>query len=186
VSRTSPGGPPRTIRVARGEPREWKPMNIPKRLIECLTKNNVRYEILHHTEAFSAQRIAEAEHVKAEYHAKVVMVRSGEQHFMVVVPANRRVDLEKVEQITGHTVWLDTEPEFKSFFPDCQVGTMPPFGNLYDLPMFVDSSLTHEDYIVFEAGTYTEAIKLSYADYEQIVNPQIADLTVKVHHMQRV
>ncbi len=77
-------------------------MDIPKRLIECLTKNNVRYEILHHTEAFSAQRIAEAEHVKAEHHAKVVMVRSGEQHFMVVVPANRRVDLEKVEQMTGH------------------------------------------------------------------------------------
>ena len=154
-------------------------MDIPKRLIECLTKNNVRYEILHHVEAFSAQRIAEAEHVKAEHHAKVVMVRSGEQHFMVVVPANRRVDLEKVEQITGHAVSLDTEPEFKSFFPDCQVGTMPPFGNLYDLPTFVDSSLTHEDYIVFEAGTHTEAIKLSYADYEQIVNPQIADLTVK-------
>ena len=63
---------------------------------------------------------------------------------------------------------------------------MPPFGNLYDLPTFVDSSLTHEDYIVFEAGTHTEAIKLSYADYEQIVNPQIADLTIKAHLIQRV
>jgi Ala-tRNA(Pro) deacylase len=165
---------------------KWNPMDIPKRLIECLTKNNVRYEILHHTEAFSAQRIAEAEHVKAEHHAKVVMVRSGAEHLMVVVPANRRVDLEKVEQITEDTVSLDTESEFRSFFPDCQVGTMPPFGNLYDLPTFVDTSLTHEDYIVFEAGTHTEAIKLSYADYQQIVKPQIADLTVKVHLIQRL
>ena len=165
---------------------KWNPMDIPKRLIECLTKHNVRYEIMHHTEAFSAQRIAEAEHVKAEHHAKVVMVRSGQQHFMVVVPANRRVDLEKVEQMTGLAVSLDTELEFKSFFPDCQVGTMPPFGNLYDLPTYVDSSLTHQDYIVFEAGTHTEAIKLSYADYEQIVNPRIADLTVNVHLIQRV
>ena len=63
---------------------------------------------------------------------------------------------------------------------------MPPFGNLYDLPTLVDSSLTHQDYIVFEAGTHTEAIKLSYADYEQIVKPQIADMTVKVHLIQRV
>ena len=62
---------------------------------------------------------------------------------------------------------------------------MPPFGNLYDMPTFVDSSLADEDYIVFEAGTHTEAIKLSYADYQQIVNPQIADLTVKVHQIQR-
>jgi Ala-tRNA(Pro) deacylase len=161
-------------------------MDIPKRLIECLTRNNVRYEILHHTEAFSAQRIAEAEHVKAEHQAKVVMVGSGEQHFMVVVPANRRVDLEKVEQITEHAVSLDTEPEFKAFFPDCQVGTMPPFGNLYDLPTLVDRSLTHEDYIVFEVGTDTEAIKLSYFDYQQIVKPQIADLTVNVPLIQQV
>jgi Ala-tRNA(Pro) deacylase len=105
---------------------------------------------------------------------------------MVVVPANRRVDLEKVEQIIGYAVSLDAEPEFKSLFPDCQVGTMSPFGNLYDLPTYVDSSLTHEDYIVFEAGTHTEAIKLSYADYEQIVNPGIADLTVNRHLIQRV
>jgi Ala-tRNA(Pro) deacylase len=144
------------------------------------------YEILHHTEAFSAQRIAEAEHVKAEHHAKVVMVRSGGQHFMVVVPANRRVDLEKVEQITGHAVSLDTEPEFKSFFPDCQVGTMPPFGNLYDLPTFVDSSLTHEDYIVFECRHSHRGNQIELCRLEQIVNPQIADLTVKVHHIQRV
>ena len=161
-------------------------MDIPKRLIECLTRNNVRFEILHHTESFSAQGIAEAEHIKAEHHAKVVMVRAGEQHLMVVVPADRRVDLEKVEQITGRVVSLDTEFEFKSFFPDCQVGTMPPFGNLYDLPTFVDTSLTHEDYIVFEAGTHTEAINLSYAHYEQIVNPQIVDLTLRMHLIQSV
>jgi Ala-tRNA(Pro) deacylase len=114
------------------------------------------------------------------------MVRSGQQHFMAVVPANRQVDLEKVEQITGQAVSLNTEAEFKSLFPDCQVGTMPPFGHLYDLPTLVDSSLTHEDYIVFEAGTHTEAIKLSYADYQQMVNPQVADLTANVHLIHHV
>ena len=156
-------------------------MNIPKRLIEYLNESNVPYEILHHPEAFTAQRIAEAEHVKGEHHAKVVMVKSGEQRFMIVLPADRRVDLEKVEQITGHTVSLDTESEFSSLFPDCAVGTMPPFGNLYGLPTYVDRSLVQEDYIVFEAGTHTDSIKLSYPAYEKIARPQIADLAMKVH-----
>jgi Ala-tRNA(Pro) deacylase len=153
-------------------------MQIPKRLIDCLTEKNVLYEILHHREAFTAQRIAEAEHVKAEHHAKVVMVKTGEHHLMAVLPADRRVDLEKVEKITGQPASLDTEWEFRSLFPDCAVGTMPPFGNLYGLPTYVDRSLAKEDYIVFEAGTHTDAIKLSYSAYEQIVKPQIADLAM--------
>jgi Ala-tRNA(Pro) deacylase len=160
-------------------------MEIPKRLINCLTEMNVRYEILHHPAAFTAQRIAEAEHVKAEHHAKVVMVKSGEQHLMAELPADRRVDLEKVEQITGQPVSLDTESEFRSLFPDCAVGTMPPFGNLYGLPTYVDRSLAKEDFIVFEAGTHTDAIKLGYPAYEQIVKPEIADLAMKVHLIQR-
>jgi prolyl-tRNA editing enzyme YbaK/EbsC (Cys-tRNA(Pro) deacylase) len=134
----------------------------------------------------TAQRIAEAEHVKAEHYAKVVMVKSGEKHLMVVLQADRRVDLEKVEQITGQTVSLDAESEFRLLFPDCAVGTMPPFGSLYDLPTYVDRSLAQEDCIVFEACTHTDTIKLSYPDYQQIVKPQIADLTMKVHHIQRV
>ena len=156
-------------------------MEIPKRLIDCLTENNVRYEVLHHSEAFTAQRIAEAEHVKAEHHAKVVMLKSGGKHLMAVVPADRRVDLDKVEEITGQPVVLITEPEFRTLFPDCAVGAMPPFGNLYGLPTYVERSLAQEDYIVFEAGTYTDAIKLSYPAFERIANPQIADLAMKVH-----
>jgi Ala-tRNA(Pro) deacylase len=161
-------------------------MNIPERLIDYLNEKNIRYEIVHHPEAFTSQRIAEAEHVKAEHYAKVVMVKSGEQRLMVVLPADHRVDLEKVEQITGQTVSLDTEAEFRTFFPDCAVGTMPPFGNLYGLPTFVDRSLVKQDYIVFEAGTHTEAIKLRYSDYEDMAKPKIADLSMKVRVMQQV
>jgi Ala-tRNA(Pro) deacylase len=153
-------------------------MNIPERLIECLNRRKVQYEIVHHPEAYTAQRIAEVEHVKAEHYAKVVMVRSGEKHVMVVLPADRRVDLEKVEQVIGRTVALDSESEFNALFPDCAVGTMPPFGNLYGLLTLVDKRLVKEDYIIFEAGTHTDAIKLSYADYDEIVRPQIADLAI--------
>ena len=161
-------------------------MKIPKRLIDCLDESKVGYEILHHPEAVTAQRIAQAEHVKGRHHAKVVMVKSGEQHLMTVLPAHHQIDLEKVEKAIGKTASLDTEQEFKSLFPDCAVGAMPPFGNLYSLPTYVDKSLAEEDYIVFEAGTHTDAIKLSYRDYEKIVKPRVEDLAIKIQPMKGV
>jgi Ala-tRNA(Pro) deacylase len=159
-------------------------MEIPKQLIECLDENKVTYEVLRHPEAVTAQRIAQAEHVKGRHHAKVVMVKSGNEHLMMVLPADHQIDLEKVEKATGQAVSLDKEQEFKLLFPDCAIGGMPPFGNLYGLPTYVHQSLAEQDYIVFEAGTHTEAIKMSYGDYEKIVKPKVNDLAIKLQPMK--
>jgi Ala-tRNA(Pro) deacylase len=161
-------------------------VKIPKPLIDCLDENKISYEILRHPEAVTAQRIAEAEHVKGRHHAKVVMVTSGAQHLMVVLPAEHLIDLAKLAKVVGQDVSLESEEKFGSLFPDCAVGAMPPFGNLYGVPTYVDKSLAEEDYIVFEAGTHTEAIKLSYRDYEKIVKPHVKDLAIKIHPMKGV
>ena len=161
-------------------------MKIPLQLIDCLNESKVRYEILHHPEAVTAQRIAQAEHVKGRHHAKVVMIKSGEQRLMAVLPADHQIDLEKVGKVIGKTASLDSEKEFKSLFPDCAIGAMPPFGNLYGLPTYVDKSLAAQDYIVFEAGTHSDAIKLSYRDYENIVKPQVEDLAINLQPMKGV
>ena len=153
-------------------------MAIPKQLIECLDENKVSYEILRHPEAVTAQRIAQAEHVKGRHHAKVVIVKSGDEHLMMVLPADHHIDLEKIEKAIGKPVSLGKEQEFKSLFPDCAIGAMPPFGNLYGLPTYVDNSLAEQDYIVFEAGTHTDAIKMGYRDYEKIVMPEVKDLAI--------
>jgi len=155
-------------------------MKIPKRIIDCLNESKASYEILHHPQAVTAQRIAQAEHVKGRHHAKVVMVKSGERQIMTVLSADHQIDLEKASKAMGKVVSLDSENEFKSLFPDCALGAMPPFGNLYGVPTYVDKSLAQEDYVVFEAGTQTDAIQLSYLDYEKIVKPQVADLAIKV------
>ena len=105
---------------------------------------------------------------------------------MTVLPADHQIDLEKVEKALGQPASLDAEQEFKLLFPDCAVGAMPPFGNLYGLPTYVDKSLSQEDYIVFEAGTHTDAIKLSYRDYEKIVKPRVEDLASKIQPMKGV
>jgi Ala-tRNA(Pro) deacylase len=159
-------------------------MEIPRRLIECLNEYKVRYEVLRHPEAVTAQRIAQAEHVKGRHHAKVVIVKSGDQHLMMVLPADHHIDLEKVGKAVGKAVSLDKEQEFKSLFPDCAIGAMPPFGNLYGLQTYVDQHLAEQDYIVFEAGTHTDAIKMSYRDYEKIVKPKVNDLAIKLQPMK--
>jgi Ala-tRNA(Pro) deacylase len=159
-------------------------VEIPKRLIDCLNENEAQYEILHHPEAVTAQRIAEAEHVKGRHHAKAVMIKSGDQHLMMVLPADHQIDLEKVEKAIGKSVSLDQEQEFKSLFPDCTPGAMPPFGNLYGLATYVDKNLAGQDYIVFEAGTHTDAIKISYRDYQKIVKPEVKELGIKLQPMK--
>jgi Ala-tRNA(Pro) deacylase len=159
-------------------------MKIPKLLIDCLKESKVDYDILRHPEAITAQRIAQAEHVKGRHHAKVVMIKSGEQHLMAVLPADHQIDLNKLEKAVGKPVSLESEKEFKSLFPECAIGAMPPFGNLYGVPTYVDKSLAQENYIVFEAGTHTDAIKLSYRDYEKIVKPQVTDFAIKIQPMK--
>jgi len=159
-------------------------MEIPRRLIECLDENKVRYQVLQHPEAVSAQRIAQAEHVKGRHHAKVVIVKASDAHLMIVLPADHHIDLEKIEKAVGKPVSLGKEQEFKSFFPDCAIGAMPPFGNLYGLPTYVEEDLAEQDYIVFEAGTHTDAIKMSYGDYEKIVKPKVNDLAIKLQPMK--
>jgi len=132
----------------------------------------------------TAQRIAQAEHVKGRHHAKVVVVKSGEQHCIVVLSADHQIDLKKIGKAIGKAASLAKERDFKSLFPDCAIGAMPPFGNLYGLPTYVDKRLAQEDYIVFEAGSHTDAIKVSYRDYEKIVKPRVEDLAVKLQPMK--
>lgn len=159
-------------------------MEIPKQLINCLNQNKVQYEVLHHATAVTAQRIAQAGHIKGRHQAKVVMLKSGDQHLMVVLPADHHIDLEKIERVIGKSVSLGKENEFKSLFPNTAVGAMPPFGNLYGLPTYVDKHLAEQDYIVFEAGTHSDAIKMSYSDYENIAKPKVEDLAIKFQPMK--
>ena len=159
-------------------------LEISKQLIDCLDQNKARYEILHHSEAVTAQRIAQAEHVKGRHQVKVVMLKSDDQDLMVVLSADHHIDLEKIEKAIGKRVSLGKENDFKSLFPDSAIGAMPPFGNLYGLPTYVDKSLAEQDYIVFEAGTHTDAIKMRYSDYEKIVKPKVGDLAIKLHPMK--
>ena len=155
-------------------------MKIPDRLIEFLNQNQVPYEIVHHPVAFTAQELAAIEGVKGHEHAKVVMVKVGPQIVMLVLPASHRVDWDRVQVVTGALPALAAEADFQALFPDCEVGTMPPFGQLYGVAMWVDGGFAQNTRIAFEAGTHSDAIKMSYTDYLRLAQPAVADFASKL------
>jgi Ala-tRNA(Pro) deacylase len=149
---------------------------IPNRLIRYLNENKVQYEILHQPKNSSIQN---SQSRGARYYAKVVIVRAGSHHLVVVLPKNSRIDLKGFAKF-GEPVRLETEEEFKWLFPDCSPEAIPPFGSLYGLPTFADKVLSKNDYIVFAAGTDSDYIKISYLTYEKIAQPQVGSFSIKL------
>ena len=148
------------------------------RLKEFLDKEHVKYVSIGHSPAFTAQEIAAAAHVPGKELAKSVIVKIDGQYAMAVLPASRRVDLDHLKSALGaDDVVLASEDEFKRLFPDCELGAMPPFGNLYDMGVFVAEQLTEDDEIAFNAGSHTELVKMAYRDYAKLVTPQVVSLT---------
>ncbi len=150
-------------------------MPVLTKLREFLDQNGVHYEVGSHRLAFTAQEVAAAQHVPGKELAKVVMLRSGTAFIMAVLPAPYRVDIERAKTALGKSdLSLATEQEFKNLFPQCEPGAEPPFGNLYNLPVYVDQTLTRDEEIVFNAGSHTQTIKMKYADFARLVQPKVA------------
>lgn len=152
-----------------------------KKLWAFLNEHRVRYVTLSHSSAYTAQEIAAATHIRGKALAKTVMVTVDGRMTMLVLPAAFKVDLDLLKKAVGaSTVNLATEAEFKDLFPDCEIGAMPPFGNLYGLPVLVAESLTESKEIAFNAGTHTEVMILAFADFERLVEPSVLKFSERV------
>ena len=144
---------------------------------EFLDSRGVKYVSIQHSPAFTAPEVAASAHVAGRDFAKTVIVRIDGVMSMVVLPANRRLVLTDLrEMLEIDRVKLATEEEFKSAFPDCEIGAMPPFGNLYGMPVHVAACLAEEPEIAFNAGSHTELIKMAYQAFADLVQPKILDL----------
>jgi len=139
-----------------------------------LDAQGVKYVAISHSKAYTAQGIAAIAHISGRELAKTVIVKLDGDLAMAVLPASFQVDLAELKKQTGvRTAELATEREFKQHFPDCETGAMPPFGNLYGIPVYVDETLPEDREIAFNAGSHYELIKLSYADFERLVKPEV-------------
>ena len=151
-------------------------MTISRKVKGFLDENHIDYKILAHRETYTAQEIAAALHVSGQELVKIVVVKSGDGCVMTLLPASYKINMGKIKKILGdNQAILATEKDFKDLFPDCEVGAMPPFGNLYDIDVYVDRSLTKDEEILFQAGNHVETIKMKYEDFERISKPKVAE-----------
>ncbi len=152
-----------------------------RRLRKYLDDQGVEYTTLTHSPAFTAQTIAAAAHIPGREIAKTVIIKLDGALAMAVLPASFRADLRLLEEGTGaRKVELATEVEFRELFPGCEVGAMPPFGNLYGMDVYVAQTLTEDEQIAFSAGTHTELIQLAYTDFERLVRPKVLAFSASV------
>ncbi len=156
-------------------------MTCQDRLQEFLASNGASFESEHHRLAYTAQEVAAAEHVPGKEVAKVVVAVVDGGAIMLALPADRKVDLDRLRfELGASEVRLAREEEFAGVFPDCEVGAMPPFGNLYGLPVYVERSLARAPEIIFQAGTHTETIKMRYDDFDRLVHPEVKDFAFRL------
>ena len=149
-----------------------------KKLKEFLDRERIKYLSIVHSTAYTAQEVAASTHITGKELAKTVIVKLDGEMAMAVLPANRKIVLQDLREVTGSDqVKFASEEEFKERFPDCETGAMPPFGNLYEMEVYAAASLAENEEIAFNAGSHTEVIKLAYKDFERLVKPKIVSFT---------
>jgi Ala-tRNA(Pro) deacylase len=148
-------------------------------LVEFLDKNQIKYVNVTHSTAFTAQDVAESAHIPGKEMAKTVIVWMDGAMAMVVLPASSMINFNRLKEVSGAaSVELASESEFKDRFPECEVGAMPPFGNLFTTRVYVDSLLSEDREISFNAGSHHELIRLPFADFDRLVKPTIGSFAM--------
>lgn len=150
------------------------------KLKDFLDSYNVPYVAISHSLAYTAAGIAALTHIPGKELAKTVIVKVDGALAMAVVTASQHVDLAQLKSVTGaNSVLLATEDEFKATFPDCEVGAMPPFGNLYGMRVFADETLLRDKDVAFNAGSHRELVRMAWRDFERLVQPQIVRVALR-------
>ena len=151
-----------------------------KKLKDFLNSHKVNYVTIKHSTAYTTQEIAASAHIPGKEMAKTVIIKVDGKMAMAVLPASNKIDFALLKKTIGaKNIQLASEQEFEYTFPQCDVGAMPPFGNLYDMDVFVAESLTEDEEIAFNAGSHSELMKVAYKDFERLVNPKIVKFSLQ-------
>jgi Ala-tRNA(Pro) deacylase len=150
-------------------------MPILPKLQKYLDEHKIKYQVLTHSTAYTAQEVAQLQHVPGKMVAKVVMVKKENRTpVMLVLPASHKVDFAHLGEVLGTRAELEQEREFRDLFAGCETGAEPPFGNLFNLETVVDASLARDEEIVFNAGSHWQTVRMRYDDYARLVHPRVA------------
>jgi Ala-tRNA(Pro) deacylase len=145
-----------------------------QRLSDYLDQHSIKYTTLKHSLAYTAQEIAAVAHIPGKNLAKTVMINVKGKLAMAVLPASYKIDFDQLKQALGtDKIRLAHENEFLNLFPDCEVGAMPPFGNLYGIEVYVAQSLTDEEEIAFNSCSHSELMRMNFKDFKKLVKPKV-------------
>ena len=149
-----------------------------QQLKSFLYNHHVKYNTISHSPEYTAERTAQSAHIPGKELAKTVIVKVDGEFAMAVLPASKHVSLSRLKKATGaENAEIASEAEFERLFPDCELGAMPPFGNLYDMGVYVAEQLSEDDEIAFNAGSHTELVQLAYSDFDKLVHPKVVALS---------
>jgi Ala-tRNA(Pro) deacylase len=149
-----------------------------QQLKSFLDNHHVKYNTISHSPEYTAERTAQSAHIPGKELAKTVIVKVDGEFAMAVLPASKHVSLSRLKKATGaENAEIASEAEFERLFPDCELGAMPPFGNLYDMGVYVAEQLSEDDEIAFNAGSHTELVQLAYSDFDKLVHPKVVALS---------
>ena len=138
-----------------------------------LNNQGVKFTTIGHNKAYTAMEVAESAHVKGKEMAKSVVLKIDGTLAMAVLPATQKVHVERVKKAMGaKKVEIAHEQEFRENFPGCELGAMPPFGNIYGMEVYVDPHLAEDNEIAFNAGSHTELMWVRYLDFERLARPK--------------
>jgi len=149
-----------------------------QQLKSFLDSNHVKYKTITHSPEYTAQEVAASAHIPGKELAKTVIVKVDGEFAMAVLPATTHLSLSRLRTAAGAgDAEIASEDEFEKLFPDCELGAMPPFGNLYDMPVFAAEQLTEDEQIAFNAGSHSELVQLAYSDFDKLVHPKVVALS---------
>ena len=149
-------------------------MAIPWKVLSFLDQNQVPYIHTTHPTTFRALEVAFAEHMSARKVAKVVVFHGDDGYAMAVLPADSVVDMQEMKALLDLPhLRLATEEELAELFPETELGAMPPFGSLFYMPVYVDSTLARQEAIAFNAGTHRDLVHMRFRDFANLVKPTI-------------
>ena len=151
-------------------------MSILDSLKEFLDGHGVEYIVSTHRPTFTATDAAGVEHVSPREHAKTVVVMADDRAVLAVLRASDKLDVHKLPVRRAR---LASEKEMNHLFPGCELGAMPPFGNLFGFPVYVERGLVGDEWINFLAGNHTQSVRIRYVDFERLVEPTIDDYVLR-------
>ena len=151
-------------------------MDCRERMEAYLRENDAPFEVKRHETAYTMSEVAAALHESGKHVAKVVIVKAGTEMVMLVVPSSYRLNMDHVRAMLAvDKVRLAQEHEFGDLFADCAPGAMPPFGNLYDVPVYVERALAEQEEVFFRIGTHQHMMKVAYADFSRLAQPTVGE-----------